>query len=171
MQIFVRLFLGLKMTPNAVFWCRTADVVASASSSSFFFGVVQKLRWPNFAHFWPPTNLWVTVLKEFLYYYSKEKSAYRWHFQYQLSTLSCQHNLWTTPSYIPEAMFNSIKDSCLKYFFQLKISIFSIFQIKRLKSNFGANYKSNSYIEWKCKLYKNKKDCNFSSNCVKETTK
>ena len=128
MQIFVRLFLGLKMTPNAVFWCRTADVVASASSSSFFFGVVQKLRWPNFAHFWPPTHPWVTFLKEFLYYYFKEKSAYLWHFQYHLSTSSCQHNLWTTPSYIPQAMFNSIKDSCLKYFFQLKISIFSIFK-------------------------------------------
>ena len=45
--------------------------------------------WQDFGLFWPPTYPGLTFVKEFLYC-CKRKSAYCWHFQYHLPTLSCQ---------------------------------------------------------------------------------
>ena len=64
-----------------------------------YLGGIQKLRWPFFALFWPPTYLWLTLLLNRDYYYS-------WHLVNHLPTPFGQRSFWMPPN-VKES-FNSI---------------------------------------------------------------
>ena len=59
-------------------------------------GGIQKLRWPDFGHFWPPSYHWLTFSKKFLNFYER-KSIDRWHIPHHLPTPSCQRSFWMPP--------------------------------------------------------------------------